>query len=102
VRAALIDLYEKRLPRGLLDANAGIAGRAHMHRQLERLRAGETVQLHRWGELDALPLMYRPTSRLYSLYELRGDELVPVRAWQPGRPPPRDWTVPVTVDGTKG
>ncbi len=99
LRAELIRLYEKRLPKGSLDAGAGIWSRAHMHRQLERLRLGRPVQVHRFGELDSLPASHRPVEREHSLYELRGDELVPVPTWQPGCPPPREWTVPVTVTG---
>jgi hypothetical protein len=91
-------LYEKRLPMGRLDPRDGIMSLSHMRRQLERLDAGENVQLHRWGELDSLPLAHRPHDRTWSLYELRGDTLVPVPTWQPGCPPPREWTVPVTVD----
>ena len=68
-----------------------------MQQQLERLRAGQTVQLHRFGELDALPPSHRPVERIHSLYELRGDELAPVPTWQPGHPAPREWTVPVTA-----
>lgn len=66
-----------------------------MHRQLEldRLRAGWPVQLHRWGELDSLPPPWRPTERTWALYELRGDEPVGVPTSQPGEPRPREWTV---------
>jgi hypothetical protein len=98
LREELIRLYDKRLPMGRLDPRDGIMSLSHMHRQLERLHAGENVQLHRWGELDSLPLAHRPHDRTWSLYELRGDTLVPVPTWQPGCPPPREWTVPVTVD----
>jgi hypothetical protein len=96
LRDEIIRMYERRLPKGHLDANAGIAGRAHMYRQLERLRAGENVQLHRFGELSYLPLAHRP-ERIHSLCELRGDELHPVRTQWPGTPRPAEWTVPVTV-----
>jgi hypothetical protein len=97
LREEVIRLYEKRVPMGRLDPRDGIWSREHMYRQLERLRAGENVQLHRWGELDALPVAHRPQSRLHSLYELRGDELVPLPTWMPGCPRPSEWTVPVTV-----
>jgi hypothetical protein len=97
LRDAIVAMYERRLPKGYLDANAGIAGRAHMYQQLEKLRAGETVQLHRFGELNYLPESLRP-ERTHGLFELRGDDdLVPVPTWKPGHPPPPSWTVPVTV-----
>jgi hypothetical protein len=102
LREEIIRLYEKRVPMGHLDPRDGIWSREHIYRQLERLRAGENVQLHRFGELDSLPLARRPQSRFYSLYELRGDELVPVSTWQPGCPPPRDWMVPLTVEDRTG
>jgi hypothetical protein len=73
-----------------------------MDRQLDRLRAGLPVQLHTFGELTSLPLAHRPQSCFDSLYELRGDTLVPVPGWQPGCPPPREWTVPVSVTGEFG
>ncbi|MGD1237276.1 hypothetical protein [Mycobacterium seoulense] len=97
VRDEVIRLYEARLPKGRLDPRDGIWSRDHMRKQLERLHAGQNVQLHRWGELDALPVVYRPTERTWTLYELRGDELVPVPTWVPGWPPPREWTVPVSA-----
>ncbi len=102
VREEVIRLYERRLPTAQLVDGEGIWGRDRMHRQLERLHAGLPIQLHRWGELDSLPTAHRPQSRFWSLYELRGDELVPGPTWQPGCPPPREWTVPVTVDGVIG
>jgi hypothetical protein len=102
LRQAIIALYEMRLPAARLDPRDGICSRAHMERQLQRLYAGETVQLHRFGEPSMLPLAYRPVELEHSLYELRGDELVPVPGWQPGCPPPREWTVPMTVPGLIG
>ena len=103
LREEAIRLYERRLPKSRLGPREGIWSREQMHRRLARLRAGENVQLHRFGELDSLPLAHRPTERTWSLYELRGDdELVGVPGWQPGCPPPRQWTVPVTADGLIG
>ena len=95
LRDDVIRSYEKRLPQGRLEPNAGIWSRGHMHRQLERLRAGETVQLHRYGEVDRLPLAHRPArTELWTLAELRdGDVLVPVPSWRPGAPRPAEWTV---------
>jgi hypothetical protein len=97
LRDAVIRLYEKRLPMGRLGEVEGIWGLDHMRRRLARLRAGQNVQLHRFGELDSLPTAHRPQERTWSLYELRGDTLVPVPTWEPGCPPPRQWTVPVTA-----
>jgi hypothetical protein len=93
LREELVRLYEKRLPKGGLDPRDGIMSRSHMRRQLERLHAGLPVQLHRFGELDRLPLAYRPQERTWSLYELRDDELVGVPTWKPGQPRPLEWTV---------
>lgn len=104
LRDAVIAMYERRLPKAVLDPPSvgGIMSREHIHRQLEQLRAGQNVQLHRWPELSSLPTAHRPTDRSHALYELRGDELVPVPTWQPGCPPPYQWTVPVTVAGRTG
>lgn len=94
LRDAVIAMYEERLPDGRLGPQEGIWSRAHIYRQLDRLRAGETVQLHRYGELTALPTGYRPSrAETWTLAELRGDELVPVPTWKPGRPRPAEWTV---------
>ena len=94
LRAEVIKLYEKRLPKGLLDQNAGIWSHQHMYDQLAKLRAGQTVQLHRFGELTALPTAFRPDrSESWSLAELRGDDLVPVRPWRTGKPRPTEWTI---------
>jgi hypothetical protein len=51
LRAQVIQLYERRLPKGRLAANAGVWSLHHMRRQLDRLTTGNTVQLHRFGEL---------------------------------------------------
>lgn len=96
LRDAVIALYEKRLPAApsLVDElRAGIASREHITRQLERLRAGAAVQLHRFGELSRLPAEYRPTERTWSLYELRGDDLVGVPTLRPQAVRPHEWTV---------
>jgi hypothetical protein len=85
LRYDVIRMYERRLPKARVDdARAGIWHRDHMHRQLERLRAGLPVQLHRWGELDRLPKALRPADAFHSLFELRGDQLVPVPTQQRG------------------
>ncbi|OBB73214.1 hypothetical protein [Mycobacterium sp. 852014-52144_SCH5372336] len=96
LRDAVIALYEKRLPAApSLDdqPRAGITSRGHIAAQLERLRAGATVQLHRFGELDRLPAAFRPTERTWRLYELRGDEILGVPTWQPHQTRPAEWTV---------
>jgi len=93
LRDEVVRLYEKRLPKGGLDPRDGIWSREHTRRQLERLRAGLPVQLHRWGELDSLPTTYRPTERTWCLYELRGDDLHGVPTQEPGWPRPAEWTV---------
>lgn len=93
VRDVVIRWYEGRLPRSRDDDRDGIYSRAHMQRQLDRLRAGETVQLHR-VEVDRLPVAYRPDrAATWTLAELRGDEVVPVPTWRPGAPRPAEWTV---------
>ena len=94
LRDEVIRLYEKRLPGALLDEREGIFSRAHLHKQLAKLRAGETVQLHRYGELMSLPTAFRPDrAEVWTLAELRGDELVPVRPWRAGMPRPDEWTI---------
>lgn len=94
LRAEVIRLYERLLPDGLLDDQAGIFSRAHMYSQLAKLRAGQTVQLHRFGELTSLPTDFRPSrAETWTLAELRGDELVPVPTWGPGKPRPAEWAV---------
>jgi hypothetical protein len=57
-------------------------------RRLTDLRAGRAVQ---FAHIE-VPAEYRP-DRWHSLYELRGDELVPVPTQRPGQPRPREWTV---------
>jgi hypothetical protein len=65
---------------------------ASLEKDLERAVAGQSVQLHH-GDI---PEAWRPQERLSSLYELRGDDLVPVRTWQPWMSsPPSEWTIPV-------
>jgi hypothetical protein len=62
---------------------------------LERALAGETIQLAD----NAIPKPWRPQERTWTLYELRGEELVGVPTWKPGQPtPPANWTVPVAPD----
>lgn len=62
---------------------------------LERAIAGQSVQLHQ----NDVPKPWRPQEWLSSLYELRGEELVPVPVWRPWMPnPPKEWTVPVAPD----
>lgn len=66
-----------------------------LERDLERAIAGQTIQLAH----NRIPAPWRPHERTWSLYELRGEQLVGVPAWRPGQPnPPREWTVPVAPD----
>jgi hypothetical protein len=99
VREEVTRLYKRRLGGARRGQSEGICSREHVERQLARLRAGQTVQLHRFGEVSSLPPPYRPAERSHSLYELRGDRLVPVPPRRPGCVPPREWTAPVTPDG---
>ena len=73
LREEVVRFYARRLPKALPDERAGIWSRDRMKRQLDRLLDGQPVQLHRFGELDALPLAYQPRERTWTLYELRGD-----------------------------
>lgn len=57
-------------------------------RRLRDLRARRAVQF----TYQELPAAFRP-DRWQSLYELRGDELVPVPIQRPGQPRPRAWSV---------
>lgn len=94
LRDAVIEMYEARLPKGRLSPQEGIWSRQHMYDQLAKLRAGETVQLHRYGEVNALPTAYRPSrAETWTLAELRGCDLVPVRPWREGKPRPTEWTI---------
>lgn len=64
-------------------------------RDLERAIAGKSVRLHH----NQIPPAWRPDRWTWSLYELRGEELVGVPVWRPGEPnPPAAWTVPVVDD----
>jgi hypothetical protein len=66
-----------------------------LERDLERLVAGQTIQL---AHKD-IPAPWRPHERTWSLYELRGEQLAGVPTWRPGQPnPPASWTVPVAPD----
>jgi hypothetical protein len=68
---------------------------ASLERDLERAIAGQTIQLAR----NHIPAPWRPHARTWSLYELRGEQLVGVPTWRPGQlNPPREWTVPVAPD----
>jgi hypothetical protein len=68
---------------------------ASLKQDLERAIAGQSVQLH----YAHIPAPWRPQERQTGLFELRGEELVPVRTWQPWMAnPPAEWTVPVSLD----
>jgi hypothetical protein len=63
---------------------------ASLETDLQRAIAGQTIQLtHR-----AIPARWRPDAVTWSLYELRGEELVGVPAWRYGSHPPAEWTAP--------
>ena len=68
---------------------------ASLKKDLERAVSGQSVQLHH----NQIPAPWRPQDRTWSLYELRGEQLVGVPTWMPWMPnPPREWTVPVSPD----
>jgi hypothetical protein len=81
LRAELIAHFKQRVASG--------HGRRGDQRTLDRLTAGVNVQLVR----QDVPAHWRP-EQFHSLYELRGDRLVPVPAWKHGATPPAQWTVP--------
>ena len=68
---------------------------AGLEGDLQRATAGRTIQLAH----NNIPAPWRPHERTWSLYELRGDQLVGVPTWRPGQPnPPASWTVPIAPD----
>jgi hypothetical protein len=81
LRAELIARFGARVASG--------HGRRGDQRTLDRLTAGVPVQIVR----QDIPPQWRP-DEFHSLYELRGDRLVPVPAWKHGAEPPAQWTVP--------